>query len=86
MSCGVGRRCSSDLVLPWLWRRLAAIAFIKPLAWEPPYAAGTDLQNKTKQNKTKDETKVIVLIFCIIDMTGGRGGRKERGRERGEKE
>ena len=28
MSCGVGCRLSSDLVLLWLWCRLAAIALI----------------------------------------------------------
>ena len=38
MSCGVGRRCSSDLVLLWLCCRLAAAVPIQPLAWEPPYA------------------------------------------------
>ena len=26
MSCRVGRRCSSDSVLLWLWRRLAIVA------------------------------------------------------------
>ena len=38
MSSGVGRRRSSDLALLWLWRRPAATALIRPLAWEPPYA------------------------------------------------
>ena len=33
-----------DLVLLWLWRRLAAIALIRPLAWEPPYATGVALK------------------------------------------
>ena len=36
MSCGVGLRGGSDPVLLWLWTRLAAIALIQPLAWEPP--------------------------------------------------
>ena len=27
-----------DLTLLWLWHRLVAIALIRPLAWEPPYA------------------------------------------------
>ena len=40
LSCGVGRRCSSDPALLWLWHRLAAVAPITPLAWEPPCAAG----------------------------------------------
>ena len=30
--CGVGRRCSSDLALLWLWCRLAAITLTRPLA------------------------------------------------------
>ena len=38
VSCGVGR--GSDPALMWLWRRLAATAPIRPLAWKPPYAAG----------------------------------------------
>ena len=29
-----------DSVLLWLWCRPAAVALIRPLAWEPPYAAG----------------------------------------------
>ena len=48
MSCGVGRRLGSDPVLLWLWRRLAAVAPIRPLAWEPPYAAGVTLKGKRK--------------------------------------
>ena len=31
-----------DLAL--LWRRLAAVALTRPLAWEPPYAAGVALK------------------------------------------
>ena len=40
MSCC--HRGSSDP--EWLWRRLAAIALISPLAWEPPHAAGAALK------------------------------------------
>ena len=29
-----------DPMLPWLWRRLAAVALIQPLAQELPYATG----------------------------------------------
>ena len=50
VSCGVGRRCSSDPMLLCLWLRLAAAALIRPLAWEPPYAAGAKGQ-KTKKKK-----------------------------------
>ena len=37
-----------DLVLVWLWCRLAAIALNGPLAWEPPYAMGVALKSKNK--------------------------------------
>ena len=40
VSCGVGHRCGLDLALLRLWCRPAAIVPIRPLAWEPPYAAG----------------------------------------------
>ena len=52
---GVGCRCSLDPVLLWLWRRLAAVAPIWPLAWEPPYATGLALKRKTKQ-------KILVIL------------------------
>ena len=38
VSCGVGRRCSAESMLLWLWCRPAAKASIWPLAWEFPYA------------------------------------------------
>ena len=53
MSCGLGHRCGSDLALLGLWRELAATVLVKPLAWEPPYAAGVAL----KRQKTKKEKK-----------------------------
>ena len=56
VSCGVGRRCGSDPVLLWLWRRLVVTAPIRPLAWEPPYAAGAAQENgkKTKEKRKKE--------------------------------
>ena len=54
MSCGVGRRRSSDPVLLWFWCRPASTAPIRPLAWEPPYATGAALE-KTKKKKKKDK-------------------------------
>ena len=50
MSCGVGCRRGSDPSLLWLWRRLAATAPIRPLAWEPPYAVGVALKRLLDQN------------------------------------
>ena len=49
MSCGVGRRRGSDLVLLWLWRRLAAVAANRSLAWELLYAAPAALKSKIKK-------------------------------------
>ena len=50
----IGHRCSSDLVLLRLWRRLATIAPIRPLAWELPNAAGATLENTAKIKVTRD--------------------------------
>ena len=46
--CCVGHRHSLDLVLLWLWGRLAASALIISLAWELPYAVGMALKRKNK--------------------------------------
>jgi len=51
MSCGVGHRHGSDPALLWLWHRLAATTPIRPLAWEPPYAAGAALEKAKKKKK-----------------------------------
>ena len=49
----------NDPSLLWLWCRLVATAPIRPLAWEPPYAAGAALEiattTTTKDKKTKDK-------------------------------
>ena len=45
-SCGTGHRCGSDLVLLWLWCRLAAAALIRLLAGELPYAEGAALKRR----------------------------------------
>ena len=41
-------------MLLWWWRRLATVAPIQPLAWEPLHAEGVALKNK----QTKSEYKV----------------------------
>ena len=53
MSCGVGCRCGSELVLVllWLWHRLAAVAPIRPLAWELPYAEGAAVKKNIKKEE-----------------------------------
>ena len=59
--CGIGGRHDLDAVLLRLWCKPAATAPIRPLAWEPPYAAGAAQEiakrQKQKQNqKTKTKT------------------------------
>ena len=44
LNCAVGCRCVSCPAL--LWCRLAAIAPIQPLVWEPPYIMGAALKSK----------------------------------------
>ena len=61
MTCGIGCRCGSDLVLLWL----AATALIRPLAWEPPYAASVSLKDKkmvfyTVTDSVTTEGQIIV--------------------------
>ena len=51
VSCGAGRRGSSDPTLLWLWWRLAAVALIWPLAWELPYAMPAALKRQKKKKK-----------------------------------
>ena len=52
MSCGVGRRLSSDPTVLWLGCRRAATAPMWPPALELPYAAKRNPKSKMKQNKT----------------------------------
>ena len=62
MSCGIGHRRSSDLVLLWLWRRPAAVATIQPLAWEPPLWRGGGPKKQKKKKKKKERDNVIMWV------------------------
>ena len=59
MTCGIDHRHGSDLALLWLWHRPAAIAPIRPLAWEFPYAVGAALKSKKKKEREKKQTSNI---------------------------
>mgnify|MGYP001189072516 CR=1 FL=1 len=54
MGCDIGHRLGSDAALLWLWCRPAATAWIRPLAWEPPYAVGAALKRQRKEKKKKE--------------------------------
>ena len=55
MSCGVGHRLGSDPALLWLLLRPATTDPIRPLASEPPYAAGMALEKTKKKKKLGNE-------------------------------
>ena len=50
-----------NLVLMWLW--LAAVALIRLLAWEPPYATGAAPRSK-KKKKTGPGSAVQLWVSC----------------------
>ena len=55
-----------DPALLWLWCRLAATASIRPLAWEPPYAAGEALKGqKTKKKKDGGRVQTVQRELSI---------------------
>jgi len=61
MRCGVDCRLGLDPALLWLWYRLATVALIRPLTWEPPYAVGEAL-------KRKKERKSRMLFFIVLTV------------------
>ena len=61
MSCGVGHRRGLDTVLLCLWCRRVAIALIRPLAWELPYAASKALKRRKEKKKEKKDSSPIRL-------------------------
>ena len=72
LSCGVSCRRGSDPVLLWLWRRPVATAPIRPLAWEPPHAAGAAQEiatTTTTTKKTKDKKKIFKKSSLVAKIT-----------------
>ena len=57
-------RCGSDLASLWLWHRSAATAPIRPLVWEPPYAAGVALKSTPPKKKKKENELFGVPIMA----------------------
>ena len=72
MTCGVGCGLGSDPELLWLWRRPVATALIRPLAWEPPYAAGVALEKakrpKKKKKKFYRDLKILLKIMFTWEV------------------
>ena len=74
MGCGVGHRHGSEPALLWLWCRLAAVALICTLAWEPPYAAGVALKKRPKKKKSFEQTHRYREQTRGYQWGEGRGG------------
>ena len=74
MSCGVGRRHGSDPVLLWLWCRPAAVALIRLLVWEPPYAMGVALKSKSKKDggELEEEFRESILFRIFFIQSAGK--------------
>ena len=53
-----------DLALLWLW--LAAVALIRPLAWEPSYTSGVALKSKKKKKGMREENRMVCGPYCLI--------------------
>ena len=49
-----------------LWCRLAAVAPIGPLAWEPPCAMGAALKSRKKENKELQVFRVFLNYLCPV--------------------
>ena len=52
-SCSVGPRCSLDLVVLWLWCRLAAAAPVRPPAWDWEGHGAAVLKKKKRKGKER---------------------------------
>ena len=78
MSCGVGHRCSSDLMLLLLGHRPAGVAPIRPLAWKTPYVAGTLIKIKKNaemintRNSRRTNMKMLKKDFKIMKCGEGK--------------
>jgi len=64
--------------LLWLWLRPAATAPVRPLAWEPPYTAGSRPRNgkkmKEKRKKERKKEKLTDLENTLVVAEGEREG------------
>ena len=73
MSCGIGHRLGSDPALLWLWHRPATVPPIRPLAWEPPYAAVVALKRQKQKQMTANLNKRNVFsprFFQLLVVPG----------------
>ena len=75
-SCGVGYRCGSDLVLLQLCCRLAAVAPIQSLAWEPLGTSGAALKSKQERvgSGVSHDLESFYIYFKNLEFPSWRSG------------
>ena len=71
MSWGVGRRRGSDPAWLWLWCRPTGAALIRPLAWDPPCAAGVALK-RHEENRKSDARDSQLKTTAVWTGTAGK--------------
>ena len=57
----------------WLWCRLAAVALMRPLAWEPPYTVAAALKKQKQQQKKPSGVRISGLGKIFLRGTCQRG-------------
>ena len=69
VSYDLGHRCGLNPV--WLWLRCgpAAVTPIRPLAWEPPYAAGEALKNEKTDKKRMPARERCKNLPGVLQIT-----------------
>ena len=68
MSCGLGHGCSSDPAYS-LWCKLATVAPIWPLAWEPPYAERWGPKKQKRRKKKESDNGKVFFFFFVLKAT-----------------
>ena len=66
LGCSIGH--GLDPALLWLWRRLAAVAPIRPLAWELPRAAGVALKRLKEKKKELQLNKIGRDVYQLSSL------------------
>ena len=62
-----------DLAWLWLWRRVAAAALIRPLAWEPPYATCSPKKPKKERERERERERETPMMTPRPKNQGGVG-------------
>ena len=64
------RKERKDPALLWLWHRLAAVALIQPLTWEPLYVAGAAIKRQKTKTKKKKQNKKTQNFLRSMPASG----------------